>query len=81
MSSITIHDLGNRLEQSLRVRARENGRTLEEEVREILKATVEQHMACETKLGTMLHQIFEPFSDLELEIPERAPMREPPNLS
>ena len=80
MSGITIHDLGNTLEQRLRVRAKENGRTLEEEALEILRVGIEGHTVREIKLGTALHQLFKPFSELELEIPEREPMREPPRM-
>ena len=31
-------------------------------------------------LGTMIHEIFKPFGGVELEIPPREPMREPPRF-
>ena len=31
-------------------------------------------------LGTMIHELFKPFGGVELEIPPREPMREPPRF-
>ena len=31
-------------------------------------------------LGTMIHEMFKPFGGMELEIPPREPMREPPRF-
>ena len=42
MASITVRNLDENLKRHLRIRAAENGRSMEEEVREILRATVNQ---------------------------------------
>ena len=42
MASITVRNLDEGVKQHLRVRAAENGRSMEEEVREILRSAVTQ---------------------------------------
>ncbi len=81
MNSITVKNLECALEQRLRERASENGRSLEEEVLEILREALAQKSAPEVNLGTALHQLFKPFSVDRLDIPAREPMRKPPHLS
>ena len=67
----------------LRVRAVEHGRTIEEEAREILKVALEG----ETKLPEPPENLaeaimarFQPLGGVELELPPRTPMREPPRF-
>ncbi len=38
------------------------------------------HGAPAEKLGTTIHEIFKPFGGVELPIPPREPMREPPQF-
>ena len=64
MASITIRNLDDEVKTRLRVRAATNGRSMEEE----------------KGLGTRLHELFKPFGGVELEIPPREPMREPPRF-
>ncbi len=42
MASITIRNLDNEVKRKLRIRAAANGRSMEEEVRQILKAALVQ---------------------------------------
>ena len=80
MASITVRNLDDGLKRRLRVRAAENGRSMEQEAREILKAALEEETAPERNLGTAIHELFKPFGGVELEIPPRDPMREPPRF-
>lgn len=79
MASITIRKLDDAVKAKLRVRAAANGRSMEEEARVILREAVEEE-ASETGLGTRLHELFKPFGGVELDIPPREPMREPPRF-
>ena len=80
MASITVRNLDDGLKRRLRIRAAENGRSMEQEAREILKAALEGEEAPVRNLGTALHELFKPFGGVELEIPPRQPMREPPRF-
>lgn len=81
MSSITIRKLDDRLKQKLRVRAAENGRSMEEEVRVILRVELNREPAAPAKnLGTAIHELFKPFGGVQLDIPSREQMREPPHF-
>ena len=79
MASITIRNLDDGVKTKLRVRAATNGRSMEEEVRTILREAVERE-GLEKGLGTKLHELFKPFGAVKLEIPPREPMREPPRF-
>lgn len=81
MASITVRNLDDGLKRRLRIRAAENGRSMEQEVRDILRAALDQDVAPDRNLGTAIHQLFRPFGGVELEVPPREPMREPPRFS
>ncbi len=80
MASITIRNLDNEVKTRLRVRAASNGRSMEEEARRILAEAVERETAPVKGLGTAIHELFQPFGGVELELPPREPMREPPRF-
>ncbi len=77
MASITVRNLDEGLKRRLRIRAAENGCSMEQEARDILKAALDEDAAPGRKLGTAIHELFKPFDGVELEIPPREPMREP----
>ncbi|MCY4571906.1 MAG: plasmid stabilization protein [Gemmatimonadetes bacterium] len=79
MFPIPIRNLDDGVKTRLRVRAATNGRSMEEEARVILREAVERE-GSEKGLGTRLHELFRPFGGVELEIPPREPMREPPRF-
>lgn len=79
MASITIRNLDEEVKAKLRVRAATNGRSMEEEARIILRDAVEEE-ASQKGLGTKLNELFKPFRGVNLEIPPREPMREPPRF-
>ena len=80
MASITIRNLEDDIKTRLRKRAAERGRSMEEEARLILAAAVEREAAPAKGLGTAIHELFKPFGGVELELPPREPMREPPRF-
>ena len=80
MASITIRNLDDGLKRRLRVRAAENGRSMEEEARDILRHAVGE--APHPKdLGRSIHARFAALGGVELELSERGPMRPPPEFS
>lgn len=79
MASITIRDLEPELKERLRVRAARNGRSMEEEARVILRSAVTSSAPAPRKLGDMIASRFRDIG-VELEIPARAPGREPPKF-
>ena len=80
MASITVRNLDEELQRRLRIRAAENGRSMEQEARAILRAALDEDAVPTKKLGTAIHKLFKPFGGGELEIPPREPMREPPQF-
>ena len=80
MASITIRNLDDDLERRLRIRASMNGCSMEQEVRDILRTALCEDAAPTRNLGTAIHELFKPFGGVDLEIPPREPMREPPRL-
>ena len=80
MASITVCSLDESLKRRLRVRAAENGRSVEQEARDILRAALDEDAAPTKNLGTAIHELFRPLGGVELKIPPRKPMREPPKF-
>ena len=84
MSSITIRNLDDRVKRKLRVRAAHHGRSMEEEVRQILGAALAE------KSGTGLENMYDIIRrrvqdaggvGVDLVIPPRSKrMREPPRF-
>jgi plasmid stability protein len=80
MASITIRHLDDEVKTRLRVRASANGHSMEEEARIILREAAGREAEPEN-LASFIRECFEPFGGVELELPPRTPMREPPNFS
>ena len=79
MASITVRNLDDDLKNRLRIRAAENGRSMEQEVREILRSALEVDRVSPAKgLATAIHERFAPLGGVELQLSPREPMREPP---
>ena len=79
MASITIRNLDERIKTGLRVRAAEHGRSMEEEARRILRAAVEADAAPADLVASIRARV-EPLGGVELSLPTREPVREPPQL-
>ena len=80
VASITVRNLDDGLKRRLRIRAAENDRSMEQEVREILRTVLAEDSPTPKRLGSALHTLFKPFGGVTLDIPSRSPMREPPKF-
>ena len=79
MASITIRNLDDDVKTGLRIRAAGNGRSMEEEVRLILREAVSGEPEPEN-LAAFIRECFAPYGGVELELPAREPIREPPRF-
>jgi plasmid stability protein len=80
MASITIRRLEDRTKERLRVRAARNGRSMEAEAREILSSALNVKQPGGKGLAELIRRRFAPLGGVELEIPPREPMRDPPTF-
>ena len=74
MASITIRNLDDEVKNRLRVRAAWNGRSMEEEVRLILRDAVWCKPGPQN-LASIIHAHFGPSKGVDLELPPREPPR------
>lgn len=65
----------------LRIRAAHNGRSMEEEAREILRASLNERRPRRENLAESIRRRFAPLGGVDLELPTRDPMREPPDFN
>ena len=79
MASITIRNLDDDVKIRLRTRAAGNGRSMEEEVRLILREAADREPEPEN-LASFVRECFAPFGGVDLELPPRGPMRKPPEF-
>ncbi len=79
MASITIRNLDDGVKRRLRIRAAEHGRSMEEEVREILRQVVGKTEP-PGNLGEAIHRRFAALGGVDLDLPPREPMPEPPRF-
>jgi antitoxin FitA len=77
MASLTIRNIDDALKRRLRLQAAGHGRSMEEEVREILRATLGPSLGS-ADLGQSIHARFASLGGVELELPARGPMRTSP---
>lgn len=80
MASITIRNLNDDLKRRLRVRAAQHGRSMEEEARDILRLAVGEPDP-RPNLAASIRSRFAPLGGVELDVPTREPMRDPPRLT
>ena len=80
MASITIRNLDDDLKRRLRVRAAEHGRSMEEEVRDILRLVVVES-APPRNLAAFIRSRIASTGGVDLDLPPREPMREPPSFA
>ena len=80
-ASLNIRQLDPALKEQLRIRAAHNGRSMEAEARTILKeALTSSRPASGEALAAAIRRRFAPLGGVELELPPRAPGREPPRF-
>lgn len=73
MASITIRTLDDDLKRHLRMRAAQNGRSMEQEAREILRAALSGDDAPSGGLAQRIHQRFAEIGGVDLTLPDREP--------
>ena len=78
MASLTIRKLDEKTKARLRVRAAQNGRSMEEEARTLLRSALTDESAAETNLADAIRARFRRLGGVDLRVPPREPMREPP---
>src|SRR5690242_8010342 len=83
MGSLTIRNLDDALKASLRLQAARHGRSMEEEARMILRSALAANPAAEPgeSLAEVVRGLFAPLGGVDLELPPRDTVREPPDLS
>jgi plasmid stability protein len=81
MATLTIRNVEPSIKERLRVRAAQNGRSMEAELRAIVTDAIETPTRPpEMNLYDRIRARFEPLGGVELELPPRGPMREPPTF-
>lgn len=79
MASLTIRKLDDTLKRKLRLQAARNGRSMEEEARQILSEGLKvkrRHQG----VASAIAAIVDPIGGFDIEIPERTAGREPPRF-
>jgi plasmid stability protein len=71
MSTLTVRNLDDGLKARLRVRAAENGRSMEAEARAILRSTLSGNDEAGARLGSRIHERFAGLRADKLELPTR----------
>jgi len=79
MATLTIRKIDDKTKLKLRIRAAHHGCSMEEEAREILRASLNESAKKQESLAEAIRKRFAP--GIELELPEREPMREPPDFT
>ena len=77
--SITVRGLDAGTKRKLRLRAAEHGHSMEEEVRTIIREAVAGTAG--TDLATVIQQLFAEVGGVQLELPPREAVRNPPDFS
>jgi plasmid stability protein len=78
MASITIRNLDEPLKARLRIQAAIHGRSMEDEARNILRASLNREPTPHGNLTAAIRARFAPLGGVELPAVPREPMREPP---
>lgn len=77
MASMTIRNIDETVKKRLRLRAAENGRSLEAEAREILSNGVASQPIGGDNLFDSIRRRFEPFGGVDLVLPKRVGRKGP----
>ena len=80
MATLTIRKLSDVTKGRLRIRAAEHGRSMEDEARRIIEDAVGRE-GDRLNLAEAIHRLFAPLGGVDLELPPRRPIREPPDFS
>jgi antitoxin FitA len=80
MASITVRNIDDNLKRRLRIQAAKNGRSMEEEVREILRSALSTKEEKDQNLVEAIRNRFQPLGGVDLPDIPREPVREPVNF-
>ena len=81
MASITIRNLDDNVKLKLRLRAALHNRSMEDEARDILKIAVAEDRMLRENLADSIRRRIEPLGGVELSLPPRESLREPPDFT
>ena len=82
MATLTVRNIDPEVQRRLRVRAAEHGRSMEAELREIIKEAVGAKPETEeVNLAEAIRRRFAKYGGVELEPHPASPMRPPPDFS
>ena len=79
-AAITVRGISSELKTRLRVRAAHNARYREAEARLILEAALAEPEESTMDLVSFARSLFEPLGGVDLELPPRELVRDPPDL-
>lgn len=80
MATLTIRNLDDGVKRRLRIRTAEHGRSMADEVRDILRRTLGEASLPERPLGTAIRELFKAAGGIELDMPPRQAIRKPPRF-
>lgn len=80
MATMTIRKLDPELKSRLRVRAAQHGRSMEEEVRNILRLALLAEPLQQESLYSFIRDQVEPLGGIDLQLPLREPIKAPIKL-
>lgn len=81
MASITIRKLDAAVKAKLRIHAARQGQSMEEAAREILKTALAERPRGATSMAETIQRRFAALGGVEIELPPREAMREPPRFA
>jgi plasmid stability protein len=81
MATVTIRQLDEKTKSRLRIRAAHHGRSMEEEARDILRSVLSGVQAPPGNLAESIRRRFSKLGGVELKLPKREPIRQPPDFS
>jgi plasmid stability protein len=81
MTSITIRNLDDSMKRKLRLRAAEHNRSMEEEVRDILRCALSEEPRLTENLADAVRRLVEPYGGFDPPPFPRGPMRDPPDFT
>lgn len=81
VAAITIRNIEESLKEGLRHRAATNGRSMQDEVREILRTTLASPMSRAVHPVDSMLSRFSALGGVELELPPRSPLRRSPDFN
>ena len=80
MATLTIRNIDASVKERLRIRAALHGHSVEVEARRILQTALKKERSSGRGLADRIHARFAALGGVDLELPPREPVREPPTF-